>query len=191
MYVAFCMGCLHWPNQADLLFVQSVILLCSCIDCLVYLIAHCKIWCTNICYELWWQCACELYFFSHLWADHRHKVQQAKTTGHTKTVSNLHICVAFTIETYETAAIQSQHVHYLFLCISHLGFKPRQRIIQLLFKQENLINIQFQECTAHGCMMKTRKPLALYYKKMAINMMNVMMSVGKCIQDRREVRQWW
>lgn len=37
MYVAFCMGCLHWPNQADLLVVQSVILLCSCVDCLVYL----------------------------------------------------------------------------------------------------------------------------------------------------------
>lgn len=39
MYRVFCMGCLHWPNQADLPFVQPLALLCPGADRL--LIAKC------------------------------------------------------------------------------------------------------------------------------------------------------
>lgn len=49
MHRVFCMRCLHWPNQADLLFVQSLNMFCSCAVSYAPS-AYCKIWCT---YVLW------------------------------------------------------------------------------------------------------------------------------------------
>lgn len=83
-----------------------------CTDCLLYLT-----WCTNICYESSRECVCVLYLFQ-LWADHRGRVWRAnppapypphptKRSGALKTVSDLHVRTAFTLESHQSVTTQS------------------------------------------------------------------------------------
>lgn len=63
-YRVFCMGCLHWPNQTDPLFVQSLVL---CADCLLLqnLTHDYLLWITM-------KSECVLFFFP-IESDHRLK----------------------------------------------------------------------------------------------------------------------
>lgn len=77
----------------------------------ITLLAHCKMWRTNICYESPWQCVCFIFSNCELTTDTKSSMQKPQMLRHTKTVTNLHICIAFTIETYQTVAMQSRHGH--------------------------------------------------------------------------------
>lgn len=94
LYRVFCMGCLHWPNQADLLFVR--ILLCSCADCLlplIWLIAKSEALISGMNHHD--SVSVCLFYVIQLWVWPQ---TQSAACKQTQWLRHLIICFAFTIE---------------------------------------------------------------------------------------------